>query len=58
MTLTKAISKLTSRERQILEDRYFVGKTQMEISNELGISQAQISRLEKNALVRIKKQIY
>ncbi|MDD5984374.1 MAG: sigma factor-like helix-turn-helix DNA-binding protein, partial [Turicibacter sp.] len=38
------------REKRIIHDRYFMGKTQMEIAAEIGISQAQVSRLEKNAL--------
>ena len=52
--LHDAIKNLDKRERDILILRYFVGKTQMEISNEIGISQAQVSRLEKNALATIK----
>ena len=48
--LTQAISTLDEREKMILFLRYFEGKTQMEISEEIGISQAQVSRLEKNAL--------
>ena len=50
-----AISKLDERERRILALRFFQGKTQMEVSAEVGISQAQVSRLEKNALNRIRK---
>ena len=57
MAIEKAIAKLSSREQYILDQRFFIGKTQTEISEEIGISQAQISRLEKNALVRIKKQL-
>lgn len=48
--LKEAIKDLDDREREILTLRYFMGKTQMEISNIIGISQAQVSRLEKNAL--------
>lgn len=55
--IEKAIDKLTDREQFILDQRFFIGKTQMEIAEEIGISQAQISRLEKNALTRIKKQL-
>ena len=44
------MKRLTKRERNIINERYYVGKTQMEIANEIGISQAQVSRLEKNAL--------
>ena len=51
------MKKLDFREKQILNLRYFIGKTQMEVSNSIGISQAQVSRLEKNALERIKKFI-
>lgn len=53
--LLDAIKQLDEREREILTLRYFVGKTQMEVSNSVGISQAQVSRLEKNALDHIKK---
>ena len=56
-SLEKAMNKLSNREQFILEERFIIGKTQMEISEELGISQAQISRLEKNALARIRKQL-
>ena len=45
------------REKQILNLRYFIGKTQMEVSNSIGISQAQVSRLEKNALNSMKKYL-
>ena len=55
IALKEAISKLNKRERDILKLRYFVGKTQIEISEEVGISQAQVSRLEKSALEQIKK---
>lgn len=57
LALKDALVGLSSREKQILNLRYFIGKTQMEVSNEVGISQAQVSRLEKNALKSIKKQI-
>lgn len=53
--LLDAIEQLDDREREILNLRYFVGKTQMEVSDCVGISQAQVSRLEKNALEHIKK---
>ena len=52
-----AISSLGSREKRILNLRFFQGKTQVEVANEIGISQAQVSRLEKGALNKIKKQI-
>ena len=54
VSLADAIAKLEERERQILKKRYFEGKTQTEVSNEIGISQAQVSRLEKNAINQIK----
>lgn len=53
--LEKAINDLSKRERNILDKRYVIGKTQMEIAEELGISQAQVSRLEKNAIKTLKK---
>lgn len=55
--LQKAITALNSRERQILLMRYFSGKTQVEVSREVGISQAQVSRLEKNALEGVRKRL-
>ena len=55
--LREAISRLTEREQKILRLRYYEGKTQTEISAEVGISQAQVSRLEKNALGNIRKEI-
>ena len=53
--LQDAVKSLDVREKQILDLRYFAGKTQMEVSDEIGISQAQVSRLEKNALEQIKR---
>ena len=50
LALRDAIHRLNDRERQIIHLRFFEGKTQMEVANEIGISQAQVSRLEKNAL--------
>ncbi len=55
--LLEAIKNLDEREREILNLRYFIGKTQMEVSDSVGISQAQVSRLEKNALEHIKKSL-
>ena len=55
--LLEAIKHLDEREKQILNLRYFVGKTQMEISDKIGISQAQVSRLEKDALKEIKQNV-
>ncbi len=52
-----AIEHLGERERKIVKMRFFEGKTQMEVADEIGISQAQVSRLEKSALNRMKKQI-
>ncbi len=57
VALREAINRLTDRERKILMLRYYEGKTQTEISAEVGISQAQVSRLEKNALANVKKEI-
>ena len=53
IALKEAVGHLTERERKILSMRFFQGKTQMEVSEEIGISQAQVSRLEKGALRRI-----
>lgn len=50
MALKDAMKRLSNRERNIIEMRFFKGNTQMEVANEIGISQAQVSRLEKNAL--------
>ena len=55
MAIENAINNLTMRERNILNDRYLIGKTQTEISEELGISQAQVSRIETGAINTIKK---
>ena len=57
IALKEAMSRLTERERHILNLRFFEGKTQMEVSAEVGISQAQVSRLEKSAINQIKKNI-
>lgn len=57
LALKNAINKLTKRERDILNERYIIGKTQMEISEELGISQAQVSRVESNAIKTLKKTL-
>ena len=57
VALSEAIGKLGERERKILYLRYYQGKTQTEISEEVGISQAQVSRLEKNALNNIRQNI-
>ena len=57
IALKEAMSRLSARERLILALRYSDGKTQMEVSGEIGISQAQVSRLEKNAIKSIKKNM-
>ena len=57
ISLNKALDKLKDKEKYIITQRYLVGKTQMELAEEIGISQAQISRLEKNGLLNIKKMI-
>ena len=57
LALDKAISNLKEREINILKERFVIGKTQMEIAEELGISQAQISRIEKNAIKTLKKYV-
>lgn len=57
VALEGAMSKLNQREKKILYMRYYEGKTQTEISAEIGLSQAQISRLEKNALKTMKSKI-
>lgn len=55
IVLNEALKGLSERERKIIDMRFFNGKTQMEIADEIGISQAQVSRLEKNALKAMKK---
>lgn len=55
MTIEEAMKKLGEKEKKIITKRYFDGRTQMEVADEIGISQAQVSRLEKNALEQIKK---
>ena len=57
ISLRKALLKIKQRERNILTDRYIVGKTQSEIASELGVSQAQISRIEKSAINNVKRLI-
>lgn len=57
LAVDKAISNLSEREQFILDQRFVIGKTQMEIAEEIGISQAQISRLEKNAIKRVRKDL-
>ena len=57
ISMRKALMKLKDRERQILTQRYLVGKTQMELAESLNISQAQVSRLEKSAIKTMKRMI-
>jgi RNA polymerase sporulation-specific sigma factor len=57
IALKEAINRLSEREKRILSLRFFEGHTQMEVASEIGISQAQVSRLEKGALSKIKRQI-
>ena len=57
LTIRDAINKLGDRERNILYLRFLRGKTQMEVAKEIGISQAQVSRLEKGAISRIKESV-
>ena len=57
LSIKDAISNLSDREKRIISLRFFRGKTQMEVANEIGISQAQVSRIEKGALDFIKKNI-
>ena len=55
MTIKAALKRLNDKEKMIIMKRYFDGRTQMEVAEEIGISQAQVSRLEKSAIKRIKK---
>lgn len=55
--MKEAIARLNDREKKILSMRFFQGKTQVEVAQEIGISQAQVSRLEKHALTKVKKEI-
>ena len=55
LTIAQAMKKLNKREKMIITKRFFDGRTQMEVAEEIGISQAQVSRLEKDAINRIKK---
>ncbi len=55
ITIQEALKKLNKREKLVINSRFFEGRTQMEIAEELGISQAQVSRIEKEAMVRIKR---
>ena len=57
LAVDRAFNSLKEREKQILNERFIIGKTQMELAEELGISQAQISRLEKGSIAKIKRII-
>ena len=57
IALEEAIHRLSQRERRILALRFYDGRTQMEVAKQVGISQAQVSRLEKNAIRQIKKNM-
>jgi RNA polymerase sporulation-specific sigma factor len=57
IALREAMRKLNAREKMILSMRFFEGKTQMEVADEIGISQAQVSRLEKSAICQMQKHV-
>ena len=57
LSLSEAVKRLNDREANIIRLRYFEGKTQMEVAKEVGISQAQVSRLEKNALKSMRQYL-
>ena len=57
IAISEGLKKLNDREQMIIRKRFFDGKTQMEVADEIGISQAQVSRLEKSALMHMKKNI-
>ena len=57
LALSDAIKRLPEREKNIIELRFYKGRTQMEVADEIGISQAQVSRLEKNALKSMKNYL-
>ena len=57
LSIRQALSKLQQREQKIIQRRFFQGKTQMEVAEEIGISQAQVSRLEKAALKQMRKYV-
>ena len=55
ITVSEAMKKLNDKEKMIVSKRFFEGRTQMEVADEIGISQAQVSRLEKSAINHIKR---
>ena len=57
LSIEQMLEKLSEKERYVIEKRYFKDKTQVELADELGVSQAQISRIEKSALLRMKKKL-
>ena len=57
LSIRNAMERLQQRERRIIQRRFFQGRTQMEVAQEIGISQAQVSRLEKAALSQMRKYI-
>lgn len=57
LAVSEALRRLSEREQKILRMRFFEGRTQMEVAGEIGISQAQVSRLEKNALQHMRKYV-
>ena len=57
VAIERGMDKLSEREQKIIKLRFFQGRTQMEVAEEIGISQAQVSRLEKNALRHMKKYV-
>lgn len=57
ISIKDALKRLNDREKKILQLRFFEGRTQMEVAGEIGISQAQVSRLEKNALLHMRKHV-
>ena len=57
ISIKDAMQHLNEREKKILRLRFFEGRTQMEVAGEIGISQAQVSRLEKNALLHMRKHV-
>ena len=57
LSIEQAMNSLNEREQGIIEKRFFEGRTQMEVAGEIGISQAQVSRLEKNALLHMRRNI-
>jgi RNA polymerase sporulation-specific sigma factor len=57
ITLKEALKKLSAREASVIARRFYKGRTQMEIADEIGISQAQVSRIEKGAIEKLRKYI-